>query len=319
MQPFSPWKLAAAYGIDIVAGDPHGMPHPVRLIGAFISDGELLAKPGANRCRDFSNGLLLSILTVAGSSVAGWLAIRLSRVLHPALGTAIELALAWTTLATGSLLSEAGSVVRALEAGRIEQARHSVSMIVGRDTDTLKESEIARAVIETVAEGLCDGVAAPLFYLAIGGVPLALAYKALNTLDSMIGHPEPPYTYFGRFAARADDVANWLPARLTSLGIVLAAGIVQASPRGAWRTWLKDGDKHPSPNAAQSESAMAGALSVQLGGMSHYDGRPSSKPLLAGGNRIPTAADARRSLRLARLGSAALFAGTFAWCLWKRI
>jgi adenosylcobinamide-phosphate synthase len=241
--------------------------------------------------------------------------IRSARAVHPALGTFIEIALAWTTLATGSLLSESGSVVSALESGRLQQARDSLSMIVGRDTEQLGESEIARAVIETVAEGLCDGVIAPLLYLAIGGVPLALAYKAVNTLDSMIGHPEYPYTYFGRFAARCDDAASFLPARLTALAIVMAASICSGSAQDATRTWLSDGHKHPSPNAGQSEAAMAGALQVRLGGTNYYQGKPSHKPILGQRFPPPTTFDARRSLRFARVASAVAFAATLVWCI----
>jgi adenosylcobinamide-phosphate synthase len=318
MKPFSPSKLTAAYAIDLALGDPPGMPHPVRLIGHVISSGERLCRPGKSTTADFMNGALLSVFTIASSWIAGWLTIHLARSLSPALGTAAEVTLAWTTLATGSLVSEARAVVRALESAQLEQARRLLSMIVGRDTGGLDESEIARAVIETVAEGLCDGVAAPLFYLVVGGVPLALAYKALNTLDSMIGHPEMPYTYFGRFAARSDDVANFIPARLTALAIVLAAGLHSASHCNAWRTWIHDGHKHPSPNAGQSESAMAGALSVRLGGINYYQGNPSAKPLLGKGNRIPAEADARRSIELARIASALVFAAALGFCTWKR-
>jgi adenosylcobinamide-phosphate synthase len=227
-------------------------------------------------------------------------------------------ALAWTTLATASLASEAGAVVTALESHQLEAARRLLSMIVGRDTDRLDQSEIARAVIETVAEGVCDGVIAPLFCLAVGGLPLALAYKALNTLDSMIGHPEHPYTYFGRFAARSDDVANFIPARLTALAITVAAGLSAKSYRDAWRTWLRDGHKHSSPNAGQSEAAMAGALQVRLGGTNYYQGKPSVKPLLGERYERPTAADARRSIVLVRIASAVAFVAAFAWCTWKR-
>ncbi len=306
MQAFHPLKLVSAYALDLVAGDPPGMPHPVRLMGAAITYGEKLSRPGKGACCDFTAGLLVSSLVVTGSWFAG------SR-----LGTVLDVLFGWTTLATGSLIHEADQVVRALETNQISEARRALAMIVGRDTKTLDEAEVSRAVIETVAEGLCDGVAAPLFYLALGGVPLALAYKALNTLDSMIGHPEPPYTYFGRFAARADDVANFPPARLTAWAIILASGIVTGSSGNAWRTWAKDGHKHPSPNAAQSEAAMAGALQVRLGGMNYYQGKPSSKPWLGGEFRAATPQDARRSLTLARIASACLFTAALAWCTWK--
>jgi adenosylcobinamide-phosphate synthase len=229
------------------------------------------------------------------------------------------MALAWTTLATGSLISEASAVVNALESGQLQQTQNLLSRIVGRDTAGLDRTEIARAVIEMVAESLCDGVIAPLFYLALGGVPLALAYKAVNTLDSMIGHPEPPY--FGRFAARFDDAANFIPARITAISIVAAAVLCGAHHRDAFRTWLNDGLKHPSPNAGQSEAAMAGALRVQLGGANYYQGKPSYKPLLGETFEPPSALDARRAIELARIASflafAAALAVTFAYSKWK--
>ena len=216
-----------------------------------------------------------------------------------------EVALSWTTLATRSLLDESGAVLDALECGDLETARHGLSMIVGRDTDSLDEPQILRAVIETVAESLCDGVIAPLFYLAIGGAPLALAYKAVNTLDSMIGHREAPYLYFGRTAARLDDAANFLPARITALAIVAAA--VPTDVHRAWTVFQRDGGKHPSPNAGQSEAAMAGALGVRLGGLNYYQGVPSPKPLLGAEDRTPSHADARRALRIAGIASMLIF------------
>lgn len=307
-----------AYAIDIAVGDPPSMPHPVRLMGRAIIIGERICKPGEASAADSLKGAVLSILVATMSWISARWAIALARQVSPAFGTAVEITLAWSTLATGSLISEAGKVLDALRAQDMDEARRAVSMIVGRDTDALDSGEIARAVIETVAEGLCDGIAAPLFYSTVGGVPLAMAYKAINTLDSMIGHPEPPYTYFGRFAARTDDVANFLPARATALAIVLASGIWKASGRNAWRIWLRDGHKHPSPNAGQSESAMAGALGVQLGGKNYYRGVLSEKPLLGRENRVPSVADAENSLRLARAASVYLFAAALIWLIWKR-
>ena len=175
----SPAGFAAAYGLDLLAGDPHGLPHPVRLIGAAISMGERLRV-------DIPAIDVISGAVVAGAIVTG--ACFAARAACRSTGSAGEILLAWTTLATGSLIDESAAVLHALEDRDIEKARGRLAMIVGRDTEALDESEIVRAVIETVAEGLCDGIVAPIFYLAAGGVPLALAYKALNTLDSMIGH-----------------------------------------------------------------------------------------------------------------------------------
>lgn len=178
---------------------------------------------------------------------------------------------------------------------------------MGRDTAHLDESEISRAVIETLAESACDGIVAPLFWLAAGGVSGAMAYKAVNTLDSMIGHPEPPYRYFGRVAARLDDAANLIPARLTALGIVAAAKIQSLNATQARRIWWRDGNRHASPNAGQSEAAMAGALGVRLGGPSSYDGHSHDAPLLCAEGRPPSARDARVALSIVAIVSGLAF------------
>jgi adenosylcobinamide-phosphate synthase len=215
--------------------------------------------------------------------------------------------LAWTALATRSLLSEASSVIRALEAYDIELARQRLSRIVGRDTGHLNESEISRAVIETLAESACDGIVAPMFWLAAGGVPAAMAYKAINTLDSMIGHFEPPYQHFGRVAARLDDVANYIPARLTALGIIAAAKLQGLNANRARQTWLLDGGKHASPNAGQTEAAMAGALGVRLGGANSYDGELHDAPVLNAEGHEPSVEDARTALKTVAIVSGLAF------------
>jgi adenosylcobinamide-phosphate synthase len=183
---------------------------------------------------------------------------------------------------------------------------------VGRDTGSLDVTEISRAVIETPAESACDGIVAPLFWLAAGGVPAALSYKAINTLDSMIGHPEPPYRYFGRAAAKLDDAANFIPARLTALAIVAAALFRSRDGEGqdAWRAlqvWRRDGNLHASPNAGQSEAAMAGALGVRLGGANSYDGHPHITPLLYGEGRPASVRDAGAALSIIAVVSGLAF------------
>ena len=210
------WKLAAAYALDWIVGDPEALPHPVRLIGSVIDRGhkQFLSRHCNPAC-EWAKGAALSTAVVGTTALLGR-AVSGTNVL-------CEVFLAATTLATRNLLDEASNVLNALDAGELGLARARLSRIVGRDTANLTESEIARAVIETLAESTCDGIVAPMFYLALGGVPAALAYKAVNTLDSMIGHREPPYTYFGRFAARMDDVCNLLPARIAAASIVLAA------------------------------------------------------------------------------------------------
>lgn len=291
---------AAAYSVDLAVGDPPEFPHPVRWMGRGISSGERWLRPGTRRPEiELMKGAILSAAIIAGAYAGAKFSMLLSRRAHPVLGDAVEVLLAFTALATRSLLVEAGAVVDALDAHRLPEARQKLAMIVGRDTACLDESEMARAVIETAAESICDGIVAPLMYLAVGGVPLAFAYKAANTLDSMIGHPDEPYRYFGRVAARVDDVANLVPARLTAGLIVAAAALTGYDSRAAWHNWRRDGDKHPSPNAGQSEAAMAGALRVRLGGLNYYDGKPARKPYLGDGANGATVREARASLRIA--------------------
>jgi adenosylcobinamide-phosphate synthase len=207
-------------------------------------------------------------------------------------------------------LDEARAVIQALDADDLDLARTRLSRIVGRDTAHLDATGICRAVIETVAESACDGIVAPLFWLATTGVSGAMAYKAINTLDSMIGHPEPPYRYFGRVAARLDDVANFIPARLTALCIVAAAKLRRLDAAGAQRIWHRDGGRHPSPNAGQSEAAIAGALGVQLGGPNSYEGHAHDAPLLHAEGRAALLGDAKSALSLIALVSAIAFSAT---------
>jgi adenosylcobinamide-phosphate synthase len=198
-------------------------------------------------------------------------------------------------------------VIRALEANDLELARRLLSRIVGRDTENLESSEIAAAVIESLAESACDGIVAPMFWLAAGGLPAAMAYKAINTLDSMIGHREPPYRYFGRFAARLDDAMNLAPARLTALGVVAAAALSGSHAARGLAAWTRDGGKHASPNAGQSEAAMAGAIGIRLGGRRSYDGEIHDAPLLYPEGRSATVRDARRAMSLVTIVSGLAF------------
>jgi adenosylcobinamide-phosphate synthase len=290
-------RLALAYALDLLLGDPQWFPHPVRGFGLLIRAGE-------RWLRSFSRGprqelVAGAVLTCSITSV-GWI---LGRPGNPTW----QVLLTWTALAMRSLLSESHAVIRALEEGDLSSARQRLSRIVGRDTAHLNESEISRAVIETLAESACDGIVAPLFWLAAGGVSGAMAYKAINTLDSTIGHPEPPYRYFGRFAARLDDAANFVPARLTAVGIVAAAKLQKLDAECAYAIWRRDGSNHASPNAGQSEAAIAGALDVRLGGASSYDGHPHYAPLLNAEARLPSVRDARAALSIVAVVSGLAF------------
>jgi adenosylcobinamide-phosphate synthase len=316
-------QLALAYVSDLLLGDPEWFPHPVRLFG-FLAQVAQFPKvgrtpwsarvppdppfaPPASPAIDLLTGAVLA-LSIAS---IGW---ALGRPKH----SAWQMMLAWTTLATRSLLDEARSVIQALEAHDLVAARRRLARIVGRDTADLDESEISRAVIETLAESACDGIVAPLFWLACTGVSGAMSYKAINTLDSMIGHPEPPYRYFGRVAARLDDAVNFVPARLTALGIVAAAKLYRMDASGSHRIWRHDGYKHASPNAGQSEAAMAGALGVRLGGESSYDAHPHRTPLLNAEGRLPTVRDAKAAMSLVAIVSGLAFGAALLAVAWRR-
>jgi adenosylcobinamide-phosphate synthase len=308
------WKLAAAYALDLLIGDPECFPHPVRLIGAGIAAGSRHLQytrhaPGM----ELIEGVAFAAGMVAASAAAGRAVCRVGGPMEDAL----EILLAWTTLATRNLLDEAGSVLAALDAGDLALARRRLARIVGRDTADLDEAEVVRAVIETAAESTCDGIVAPLMYLAAGGVPAAQAYKTINTLDSMIGHREPPYTYFGRFAARLDDVCNFVPARVAAGSIALAATLTGQDGRRAISVWRKDGTHHASPNSGQMEAAMAGALGVRLGGTNFYDGQPMRGETIHATGAAPGRAHGRAALRIVGVASALVFGGAFALALWS--
>jgi adenosylcobinamide-phosphate synthase len=298
--------MATAYLFDWLAGDPEWLPHPVRLIGKGMEAGErMLRRPGQTPATQFVAGGALTFGLVATAYMAPAKTIAWVSKRSCALGFAVEALLAWTCLASRNLHDEATAVVASLETGDIVLARQRLARIVGRDTQDLDTYEICRAVVETVAESCSDGVIAPLFYMAIGGVPLAMAYKTINTLDSMIGHADERHFYFGKAAARLDDVANFLPARLTALGIVATAAIVRgANSAAALDTWLSDGMKHRSPNAGQPESAMSGALQVCLGGENSYRGEFVAAPLIGDKFTLPSIQAAERAILIVAIVSA---------------
>ncbi len=276
-----------AYALDWLIGDPEWAPHPVRWMGWLIQVWENFLRRFIRTPRaEFIAGLSLSLLVVVVFGLGSWLLLEWLSGWNKTLAIVVALYFAVTTLATRSLLDEARAVRRLLLNSDLPGSRRQVARIVGRDTQALDEPEVTRAVIETLAESASDGVVAPMFYLAIGGAPAALAYKAVNTLDSMIGHRDERYEFFGKFAARLDDVANFIPARLTAMLFVLAAWMMRLNWRGSWRILLRDGAKHKSPNAGRPEAAMAGALDAQLGGTNYYDGEPHHGPRL-GDAKLP--------------------------------
>jgi len=300
-----PGKLAAAYALDWCVGDPERLPHPVRMIGWSIGASErALRRHGSDKCSQLARGGLVAVGVPVLSALCVYALLRGLRNTHPTLETAAELWLASTCLSTRNLLDEASDVIRALEKEDLCRARLRLARIVGRDTDELSEEEVCRALVETLAESLSDGVIAPLFYLAIGGVPLATAYKAINTLDSMIGHKDDNYLYFGRVAARLDDAANYLPSRIAALLLCVASGLIpQADGVRAGQVWLRDGSKHASPNAGQVEAAMAGLLGVRLGGTNTYAGEEITSAHLGNEFPRPNRDAARRACKAVGLAS----------------
>jgi adenosylcobinamide-phosphate synthase len=313
-----PSLLAATYALDWLVGDPDWLPHPVRLIGWSIRQAERTVRHcGSGKYFDLSAGGFVALAVPTASMLLCRAVLREMRHRHRLLGTLAELWLASTCLATRNLLDEATSVLGALDAGDVCLARLRLARIVGRDTAALDEPEICRAVIETLAESLSDGIIAPLFYLALGGVPLAMAYKAVNTLDSMIGHRDERYLYFGRVAARLDDAANFVPARFAATLVCIAAeGIHNTDGFRACAIWLRDGGKHASPNAGQVESGMAGALGVRLGGENRYGDERTLSPQLGREFPKPARTEARRALKVVALAS--LFGFGAALLLTKR-
>ena len=276
--------FVGAYIIDILIGDPRWCPHPVVIMGKGISYLERVIRTCFSRGHLKAGGVILWFVVVLITYFVTWGIVAVSLRLHFLLGTAAMVLLASLTLATRSLYQESRLVMDHLNAGHIEEARRSLSMIVGRDTANLDEAGILRAVIETVSENLSDGIVAPMFYLAVGGLPLAMTYKAVNTLDSMVGYKDAKYIDIGCFSAKTDDVLNWVPARITGFIIVIASFILRFNWRDSWRIMRRDGRNHPSPNSGIPEAAVAGALGIQLGGKISYFRKIACKPTI--GDRL---------------------------------
>jgi adenosylcobinamide-phosphate synthase len=303
--------LAAGFVLDLVFGDPHWLPHPVRLIGRLAN----WAEPRCRRimANEYLAGGLFTVVVVAGTAGGVWIVIRGLQQLHPALGGLGLVYFMYAGLAAGDLAGEATSVWRLLRGGDIGPARRQLSRIVGRDTAHLGEPEIVRATVETVAESTVDGILAPMLFAAVGGAPGLWAYKAINTLDSMVGHHEAPYTRFGWAAARLDDVANFIPARLGLVLFGLGTWIVGGEPGRCWRVGWRDGGKHPSPNSGIAEAAMAGALGVRLGGVNTYDGVQNVRPYLGDPLQPLESARITEAVRVMYATSAAGLAVSLAW------
>ncbi len=297
---WSLYALLIGFGMDLLLGDPHGFPHPVAAIGKLISGLEKRLRrlfPATVRGENIAGGVLW-VLVAGLSTVVPAFVLWGCRQVSPWLRLVVESAMCWQILATKSLRVESMKVYTALETGDLQASRYAVSMIVGRDTTRLDRAGIARAAVETVAENTSDGVVAPMVFLAIGGAPLGFFYKAVNTMDSMLGYVETPYRDIGFVPAKMDDVMNYLPARLSAL-LMLAAGALLGMDGGnGWRIFRRDRYNHASPNSAQTESVCAGLLGLRLAGDAWYHGVLHRKPYIGDPVREVEPEDIPRSCRL---------------------
>ena len=314
------WQLTllsvlAGFLIDCAVGDPAWLPHPVVLIGKAIS----LSEKGLRRIFPktdrgaFWAGLVMAILVpLVSAVVVFWILFGMWK-LSPWTYFAASAVMSWQCLAARCLMTEANKVVKALETEGLDAGRKQVSMLVGRDTERLSEEQVLKATVETVAENASDGVIAPMLYLILFGAVGGFFYKAINTMDSMVGYKNDRYLFFGRAAAKLDDAANFLPARLSALAMIVAAPLVRLDGKNAFRIWKRDRRKHASPNSAQTESVAAGALHVQLAGPASYFGTVVEKPTIGDGDRPVERKDVARANRLM------YGAGVLALIVWEAI
>lgn len=288
--------LLIGFLLDALIGDPSNFPHPVRLIGRMITALERIIRRKCTNLR--TGGVILAVTVLLISTLIPGTAVLLCYLLHPVCGVIAESILICCLLAARNLRDESMKVCRAAQSGDTEGARKAVSMIVGRDTNVLDRDGILRAAVETVAENTSDGVTAPLFYIALGGVVGGFFYKAANTMDSMIGYRNEKYAELGRFAAKLDDVLNYIPSRLSALLMIAVCPLLRLDAANAFRIWRRDRRNHASPNSAQTESACAGALHLRLAGDAWYFGTLHKKPYIGDDDRQIEPADIRRANRL---------------------
>lgn len=302
------FAFIAGFVLDLLIGDPHFIPHPIRLIGSLISfcDKRLNCDAGYNISEKklnlikYKRGMLLAFTVIFATFAMSVIIIVAAYSINLYAGIIVEAVMTWQILATKCLRVESMRVYDALRTDGVDAGRKAVSMIVGRDTSVLDEAGVTRAAVETIAENTSDGVIAPMLYTAIGGPVLGFVYKAVNTMDSMLGYKNDKYMYFGRFAARLDDVVNFIPARISAYLMIAAAfiGGRQFDGKNAYRIFKRDRFNHASPNSAQTESVCAGALRVQLAGDAVYFGKLVKKKYIGDGLREIECEDIKRANRL---------------------
>lgn len=284
--------IVAGFILDLIFGDPHWLPHPICLIGNLIGFLEKnlrrLLAPGKTAL--LLGGALMVVIVISLSYAVPYAVLMLAEQVSPWLRFALETVMFYQIFATKCLRDESMKVYTALHNNDLEDARVKLSWIVGRDTKELTAEEVTKGAVETVAENTADGIIAPMFYMFIGGAPLAFLYKGINTMDSMVGYKNDKFLYFGRCAAKLDDVANFIPARITGILMILASYFLNMNAAGAWKIFWRDRYNHLSPNSAMTESVTAGALNIQLGGDHYYFGKLVHKDTI-GDNIRPVVAE----------------------------
>lgn len=313
MFKWTPLALILGFVIDLVLGDPRWMYHPVRIIGLEISFLEKKLRrvfPKTPKGERQAGMIMVILLCILGFFIPAGILFAAYKI-HTFLGILIESFMCYQMLAARSLKEESMKVYRELKKGDLDGSRYAVSMIVGRDTENLTFEGVTKAAVETVAENTSDGEIAPLFYMAVGGPPLLYLYKTVNTMDSMVGYKNDRYLNFGRYGAKLDDIVNYIPARISAFLMIGAAWITGMDGKSAWKIFKRDRYNHASPNSAQTESAMAGALNVQLAGNAYYFGKLYEKPTLGDPKRPVEFEDIPRANRLL-YGSAILATVIFA-------
>ena len=294
------WAVLGGFVLDALFGDPAWLPHPVVYMGKAISKLEKFLRPRLPKTPqgELLGGAIVAFCLPVGTFLLTGLVCWGAARLHPLLGLAVQMFWCGQALAARGLVQESTNVYIELKKPDLPGARKAVSRIVGRDTAELTAEGVTKAAVETVAENASDGVIAPLLYMLIGGAPLALTYKAINTMDSMLGYKNEKYLYFGRIPAKLDDAANYLPSRLAALLWVAAAAFTHNDAKGAWKIWRRDRRRHASPNSAQTESACAGAMGVQLAGPAYYFGQYYPKPTIGDALRPIEPEDILRANRM---------------------
>ena len=299
------WAVLGGFVLDALFGDPAWLPHPVVYMGKAISKLEKFLRPRLPKTPqgELLGGAIVAFCLPVGTFLLTGLVCWGAARLHPLLGLAVQMFWCGQALAARGLVQESTNVYKELKKPDLPGARKAVSRIVGRDTAELTAEGVTKAAVETVAENASDGVIAPLLYMLIGGAPLALTYKAINTMDSMLGYKNEKYLYFGRIPAKLDDAANYLPSRLAALLWMAAAAFTHNDAKGAWKIWRRDRRNHASPNSAQTESACAGALGVQLAGPAYYFGEYYAKPTIGDALRPIEPEDILRANRMMYVAS----------------